>query len=112
MSSMLPPFSRRRGHSRVLVLPASRFQTIMEITRSSSTKTLQAVLKILDENRTYLAPPTDGTAGVCATNSGQMRYISGYDPTNPSKMWPTTKGVPSPAQLFGRAWETGFKSRS
>lgn len=96
MSSMLPPFFTKAWAQQGPCPPGKPLQTIMEITRSSSTKTLQAVLKILDENRTYLAPPTDGTAGVCASNSGQMRYISGYDPTNPSKMWPTTKGVPSP----------------
>lgn len=97
MSSMLPPFFTKAWAQQGPCPPGQPLQTIMEITSSSSTKTLQAVLKILDESRTYLAPPTDGAAGICAPNTGQMRYIAGYDPANPSKTWPTTKGVPSPA---------------
>src|SRR6185295_2646274 len=77
--------------------PGQPLQPIMEITSSSATKTLQAVLKVLDEQRTYLAPPDNGAAGICVPNTGQMRYISGYDPATPSRVWPTTKGVPSTA---------------
>jgi FtsP/CotA-like multicopper oxidase with cupredoxin domain len=97
MSSMLPPsFTKAWAQAAGPCPPGQPLQTIMEITRSSSTKTLQAVLKVLDEKKTYWAPPNDGTAGVCAPNTGQMRYIAGYDPTNPSQVWPTLKGVPNP----------------
>ncbi len=70
-------------------------QMITELKRSDTTKTLQAVIKILDEQKTYLAPPVDASGG-CVQNTGQMRYISGYDPTNPHIVWPTTRGVPWP----------------
>src|SRR5262245_7125750 len=50
--------------------PGQPVQTIMEITSSPATKVLQAVMKILDENKTYLAPPPDGAAGMCVTNTG------------------------------------------
>jgi FtsP/CotA-like multicopper oxidase with cupredoxin domain len=86
--SLLPPFATKTW-AQAPCPPGQSLQTIMEIKSSSATKTLQAVLKILDENRTYLAPG-------CVPNSGQMRYISGYDPANPRNVWPTTKGVPSP----------------
>lgn len=86
--SLLPPFATK-ALADAACPPGQSLQTIMEIKSSSATKTLQAVLKILDEHRTYLAPG-------CITNSGQMRYISGYDPTSPSGVWPTTTGVPSP----------------
>lgn len=92
--SLLPPFATKAWAQ--ACPPGQPLQSIMEIKSSSATKTLQAVLKILDENRTYLAPPISGAAG-CVPNSGQMRYIAGYDPTNPRMVWPTTKGVPSPA---------------
>ncbi|HYW71409.1 MAG TPA: multicopper oxidase domain-containing protein [Pyrinomonadaceae bacterium] len=62
-------------------------QDVFEI--KSSGKTLKAVLKILDEKKTYLA------AG-CVPNTGQMRYFEGYDVNNPGKVWPTTHGVPTP----------------
>jgi FtsP/CotA-like multicopper oxidase with cupredoxin domain len=98
MSSVLPPFFTEAWAQQGGPCPPGQpLQTIMEITSSKTTKTLQAVLKVLDEHRTYLAPASSGAAGQCAPNSGQMRYISGYDPTNPGKVWPTTKGVPSPA---------------
>jgi FtsP/CotA-like multicopper oxidase with cupredoxin domain len=94
----LPPFALKALAQQVArpCPPGQPLQTIMEITSSKSTKTLQAILKILDEKRTYLAPAPDGTAGVCVPNTGQMRYIAGYDPLDASKMWPTTQGVPSP----------------
>lgn len=98
VSSLLPSFAIKTWAQQAVTCPPGEpLQTIMEITRSSTTKTLQAVLKILDENRTYWAPPSDGAAGKCVRNSGQMRYISGYDPATPGTVWPTTKGVPSPA---------------
>ena len=87
--SSLPPLAAK-AWAQAPCPPGQPLQTILEIKSSSATKTLQAVLKVLDENRTYLAPG-------CVTNSGQMRYISGYDPAYPRNVWPTTKGVPSPA---------------
>jgi len=84
--------------------PGQTLNTIMEIpahrTSPTSPGTLQAVLKVLNENKQYLAASvTSGNPPVC--NNGQMRYISGYDKTNPSKVWPQsfpeTKGSPAPA---------------
>ena len=96
LSSLLPPFAREAWAQAGPCPPGQSLEPIMEITSSSATKTLQAVLKILDEKKTYLAPPPDGTAGKCLPSSGQMRYFSGFDATNPSKIWPTTMGVPRP----------------
>jgi FtsP/CotA-like multicopper oxidase with cupredoxin domain len=93
LTSMLPPFVRKALAGRVLQAcpPGQALQDVMEI--KSSGKTLKAVLKILDESKTYLAPG-------CIPNSGQMRYVAGYDASVSSsqrKVWPTTKGLPSPA---------------
>ena len=78
--------------------PGQPLQSIMEIKSAGSgtgPKTLQAVLKVLDEQRNYLGNIAGSTTPTCQT--GQMRYISGYDMNNPSNVWPKTKGVPSPA---------------
>ena len=80
--------------------PGQPLQAIMEIKSSSVTKTLQAVLKILDEQRTYLAAQPDGAAGICVPNTGQMRYFSAYDPASPRMVWPTTTGLPSTGPTF------------
>ncbi len=101
ITSMLPPCFATKAWAQQIGVPipcplGQPLQTIMEFRSSSATKTLQAVLKILDEKRTYLAPPNSGAAGMCEYNTGQMRYISGYDPANPGRVWPPTKGVPSP----------------
>jgi len=64
-------------------------QEVMEI--KSSGTTLNAILKVLDEPRKISSLP----AGV--PKSGQMRYILGYDPATPAKMWPMVHGTPSPA---------------
>lgn len=93
ITSLLPPrFAETWARQSATPYTGQPLQTIMEIKSSSATKTLQAVLKILDEKRTYLAAP----ASAPVLNTGQMRYIAGYDPTNPSRVWPTTTGVPSP----------------
>src|SRR5215208_2641910 len=81
LSPLLPPFTRK-SLAEALYLqacpPNQTLQDIMEITTPSKAKTagqtLQAVLKILDERKTYFAPG-------CVTNSGQMRYFQGYDET-------------------------------
>jgi FtsP/CotA-like multicopper oxidase with cupredoxin domain len=96
ISSMLPHFATKAWAREVTspCPPGDALQTIMEIKSSSTTKTLQAVIKILDENKTYLAPG-------CVPNTGQMRYISGYDasvtlPLIRQRVWPFTHGVPAP----------------
>lgn len=74
-------------------------QKIMEIKSAGSgtgPKTLQAVLKILDEERTYYGQIAGSNPPQSQVQCGQMRYISGYDMNNASDVWPKTKGVPSP----------------
>lgn len=96
VSSFLPPFVREAWAEVALEAsaacpPSPALQKIMEI--KSSGKILKAVLKVLDENKTYLVPG-------CEPNSGQMRYISGYDAslTLPTRrIWPPNPSVPSPA---------------
>lgn len=68
---------------------------IMEIKSSSANKTLKAVMKMLNENKTYLAPSAQG-GGKTVCNSGQMRFFTGYDPATPGNVWPKTLGVPNP----------------
>jgi FtsP/CotA-like multicopper oxidase with cupredoxin domain len=73
-------------------------QTIMEIRSAGPTtgpKTLQAVLKILDEPRTYYGNIAGSSTPT--VQCGQMRYISGYDMNNPGDVWPKIKGAPSAA---------------
>lgn len=101
ISSMLPPFfTEAWAQSGTPCPPGQTLQKITEITTPSKGKTagetLQAVLKILDEKKTFLLPATDGTAGNCMPKTDQMRYISGYNPATPTEIWPTTKGVPNP----------------
>jgi FtsP/CotA-like multicopper oxidase with cupredoxin domain len=54
---------------------------------------VQAVIKILNENKTYWAKSSSGGAPVC--QSGQMRYITGSKPGGP-QLWPKTQGTPQP----------------
>jgi hypothetical protein len=71
ISSMLPSFvtdAWAEAAAAVVCPPGQPLQHVMEI--KSVGKTLKAILKILDDNMTYLAPG-------CVTNTGQMRYISG-----------------------------------
>jgi FtsP/CotA-like multicopper oxidase with cupredoxin domain len=100
VTSLLPPsFSEALAQQGVIPCPPGQpLLTITELTRSNATKTLQVVLKVLDEDKSYLAPPNDGTAGKCFPSTGRMRYISGYDQTKPGIVWPTPelKGEPSP----------------
>ncbi len=94
ISSMLPAFVTKAWAKAALAAacpPGQPLQSVMEI--KSSGKTLKAVLKVLDENKTYLAPG-------CVPDSGQMRYISGYDASAPPigrRIWPPNPRVPSPA---------------
>ena len=90
LSSMLPSFVRNSSVKGMLQGTCPQSPALQEVAEiRSSGKVLQAVLKVLDESRTYLAPG-------CIPNTGQMRYIAGFD-TNLNKVWPTTTGVPSPA---------------
>jgi FtsP/CotA-like multicopper oxidase with cupredoxin domain len=97
LSSMLPGFATEAWAEVPMPAacpPGSALQGVMEI--KSSGKTLKAVLKVLDENKTYLTPGTGG----CVTNSGQMRYIAGYDASAPAigrRVWPLNPKVPNPA---------------
>jgi FtsP/CotA-like multicopper oxidase with cupredoxin domain len=93
ISSMLPAFATEAWAERApaaVCPPGQPLQEVMEI--KSSGKTLKAVLKTLDEKKSYLAPG-------CVPNSGQMRYISGYDASASriaGPVWPTNPRVPSP----------------
>jgi FtsP/CotA-like multicopper oxidase with cupredoxin domain len=95
VTSMFPQATSEAFAQSAACPPGQPLQTVGEITSSSSTKTLKAILKLRDEKRTYLGPPISGSG--CQTNTGQMRYIQGYDQSTPTKVWPTTRGVPSPA---------------
>jgi FtsP/CotA-like multicopper oxidase with cupredoxin domain len=99
--SMLPPFATKAWAQAVNRTgpcpPGQALQSVMEIRSSSTTKTLQAVLKVLDAPMTYLGPPVSGVKGECTTNTGQMRYVTGYDPASPVKSRPTTRTAPYPA---------------
>jgi FtsP/CotA-like multicopper oxidase with cupredoxin domain len=75
-------------------------QKIMEIKSAgpgTGPKTLQAVLTVLDETRSYYGniAGTNPPQPTCQT--GPMRYISGYDMNNTSDVWPKIKGAPSAA---------------
>jgi FtsP/CotA-like multicopper oxidase with cupredoxin domain len=75
-------------------------QSIMEIKSAGagSTKTLKAVIKVLDEEKVYLGSPRTGQTGP-SCNTGRMRYFSGYDASLPPlgrPVWPKTHGVPGP----------------
>ena len=96
ISSMLPSFvtdawAEVASAAAVVCPPGQPLQHVMEI--KSVGKTLKAILKVLDDNMTYLAPG-------CVTNTGQMRYISGHDASISlplRKAWPFNHKVPNPA---------------
>lgn len=101
VTSMLPPFATKAWAQATNTTgpcpPGAPLQSVMEITSNSSTKVLQAVIKVLDSPMTYLGPPNNGAAGQCTTNTGQMRYLAGYDQATPTKVWPPKTGAPLPA---------------
>jgi FtsP/CotA-like multicopper oxidase with cupredoxin domain len=75
-------------------------QSIMEIKSSGAgpTKTLKAVIRVLDEEKVYLGSPLTGQSAP-SCNTGRMRYFSGYDASLPPlgrPVWPNTHGVPGP----------------
>lgn len=100
LTSMLPGFATEAWAEMATPAacpPGSELRGIMEI--KSVGKTLKAVLKVLDENKTYLTPAKAGSAD-CVTNSGQMRYIGGYDASLPPlgrEVWPPNPKIPNPA---------------
>lgn len=96
LSSMLPAFvfeeQAAAAQAASCQAAGQALIPIEELTRKNGM--LQAVLKVLNENKSYLtASATAGAAPVC--NSGQMRFFSGYSVANPSQRWPRTSGVPS-----------------
>jgi FtsP/CotA-like multicopper oxidase with cupredoxin domain len=103
LTSMLPAFAREPWNlapqtpSKCLAA-GQILQSIMEIKSAGTgpTKTLKAVLKVLDEKRFYWGQPNAGQT-LPSCQQGQMRYVSGYDMNNPSNVWPKTLGVPTPA---------------
>lgn len=95
LSSMLPAFD---GQEQAAAMQApscaaagQALVPIEEITRKNGM--LQAVLKVLNENKSYWTASATGATPVCDT--GQMRFFSGYSVANPSQKWPRTSGVPS-----------------
>src|SRR3982751_5627212 len=92
LTSLLPSFASNlwAGAWQAKSCPAGQdLQDIMEIKRSA-TGTLRGVIKVLSEqNRTY--PTSGGGQG-----QSPMRYLSGYDVSNPAKVWPPKMGVPNP----------------
>ena len=86
--SMLPEFATKFWTEMAAAAcpPGQPLQEIMEI--KSSGNVLNAIVKVLDENKTYLAAN-------CVSNTGQMRYFAAYDPSSPSNVWPPNPKVPS-----------------
>jgi FtsP/CotA-like multicopper oxidase with cupredoxin domain len=102
IGSMLPGLARAHwiaeAQNPKCIAAGQMLQSIMEIKSSGTgaTKTLKAVLKVLDEDKTYWGQPDSGQT-LPSCQSGRMRYIAGYDMNDPSKVWPKTLGVPTPA---------------
>jgi FtsP/CotA-like multicopper oxidase with cupredoxin domain len=90
LTSLLPSFASKMwaGAWQTPICPAGQaLQDIMEI--KSNGTTLNAVIKVLSEaNRAY---PTSSGHG-----EAPMRYLSGYDVNDPSKVWPPKLGVVNP----------------
>lgn len=102
LTRMLPNFTTETSAAAVQAAtcqtPGQPLASILEIKSSSSTKTLRAVLKILNEKKSYLAASAQSSTPVCM--SGQMRFFSGYDLNNPGPVWPGVAGVPTPGPTF------------
>lgn len=105
LGSMLPAFSAEEWVAAAQATTCQAGQTlmpIMEITAKHPTAgspgTLQAVIKVLNEKKSYLAASSVKGATTCA--SGQMRYFSAYDKTSPATVWPNSfpnmMGGPTP----------------
>lgn len=69
-------------------------QTITQI--QSQGNVLNTILKILDEQRTYIGPN-------CAPSSGRMRYIAAVDPNTKATIWPPNPKVVNPGPTLRAA---------
>ncbi|HZI47151.1 MAG TPA: multicopper oxidase domain-containing protein [Pyrinomonadaceae bacterium] len=97
LTAMLPAFTK--GHLSEVSAPATTCQPgqplmkVMEISAKRADPkapgTLQAVIKIINENKQYLAASAAG-GGKTTCASGQMRYFSGYDKGDPGTVWPNS----------------------
>jgi FtsP/CotA-like multicopper oxidase with cupredoxin domain len=103
VGSLLPSFASKTwlpaAQASKCIAAGQMLQSVMEIKSAGSgpTKTLKAVLKVLDEkDRFYWGQPDAGQT-LPSCQHGPMRYVAGYDVNDPSKVWPKTLGVPSPA---------------
>jgi FtsP/CotA-like multicopper oxidase with cupredoxin domain len=67
---------------------------IAEIRKTTPNGPVQAVIKILNENKTYIGA-SKAAPGTTAQQSGQMRYLAGSLPGGP-EIWPPKNGSPNP----------------
>src|SRR6185295_7612467 len=96
LGSMLPSFTAKEWVDAAQATTCQANQTlmpIMEIGAKYPTKgapgTLQAVIKVLNEQKSYLAASSAG-GGKTTCASGQMRYFSAYDKNDSAKVWPNS----------------------
>jgi FtsP/CotA-like multicopper oxidase with cupredoxin domain len=68
--------------------------TIGEIKKTAPGGPVQGVIKVLNENKSYLGKSNAGGGPVC--QSGQMRYLAGSMPGSNTPVWPLTTGNPAP----------------
>ena len=68
--------------------------TIAEIVKTTPTGPVQGVIKILNENKTYLGA-SKATPGTTVAQTGQMRYFTGSLPGG-REIWPPKNGNPAP----------------
>jgi len=105
LGSLLPSFTAKEwvaAAQATTCQPGQSLMPIMEITAqyptAGSPGTLQAVIKVLNEQKSYLAASSVKGATTCA--SGQMRYFSAYDKAKPGTVWPNSfpnmMGGPTP----------------
>ena len=67
---------------------------IAEIAKTTANGPVQGVIKILNENKTYIGA-SKATPGTTAPQTGQMRYFAGSLPGGPD-IWPPKNGSPAP----------------
>jgi FtsP/CotA-like multicopper oxidase with cupredoxin domain len=74
--------------------PGQGLQKIGDLTTTDPT--LKVVLKVLNENKSYLAPSNTGGSNPC--NIGELRFFHGENAKDPKQVWPTgaQKGQPTP----------------
>ncbi|MGH9873150.1 MAG: multicopper oxidase domain-containing protein [Pyrinomonadaceae bacterium] len=95
LTSMLPTLTAEDWAVAAQAASCQAGQTLMPIMEISSKYptvgspgTLQAVIKILNEKKSYLA--ASAVKGATTCQSGQMRYFSAYDKTNSGTVWPNS----------------------